>query len=73
MVDEKKNPKKAPVGKGWRAGSPMANAAKPPTPVHIGLNRQQQQVFCSPFASLRVQRVLRSQRVCSSSFFSGGD
>jgi len=43
MVDEKKNPKKAPVGKGWRAGSPMANAAKPPTPVHIGLNRQQQQ------------------------------
>ncbi len=33
LVEEKKNPKKPEGGKGWRAGSPMAQAAKPTEPV----------------------------------------
>ena len=39
QVQDKTNPKKETTGKGWRAGSPMASAAKPKDPVHIGLNR----------------------------------
>jgi hypothetical protein len=39
QVQDKTNPKKETPGKGWRAGSPMASAAKPKDPVHIGLNR----------------------------------
>jgi hypothetical protein len=38
-VEDKTHPKKESPGKGWRAGSPMASAAKPKQPVHIGLNR----------------------------------
>ena len=39
MVESKKNPPKEPTGKGWRAGSPMAAAAKPKEKVHISLSR----------------------------------
>ena len=39
MVQEKKNPKKEPAGKGWRAGSPMSSAAKPKEAVRISLSR----------------------------------
>jgi hypothetical protein len=39
MIDDKKNPKKPDPGAGWRAGSPMASAAKPTVPVRISLSR----------------------------------
>mmetsp|Transcript_47582 Transcript_47582/g.149069 ORF Transcript_47582/g.149069 Transcript_47582/m.149069 type:complete len:624 (-) Transcript_47582:578-2449(-) len=38
FVAEKKNPK-VEKGGGWRAGSPMANAAKPTIPIKISLTR----------------------------------
>ena len=39
MVEDKKNPKKKPVSKGWRGDSPMATAAKPKEAVRISLSR----------------------------------
>ena len=39
MIHDKKNPVKQDPNAGWRAGSPMASAAKPTVPVRISLSR----------------------------------